>query len=187
MKDVRFTHVVDPPLAEDELTALTADHAHVPGLCDFYATSGAVALFFDAASKESAYYIGPPSQWHVFRDGLFGWFEGLTQAEEKQLLPAWVDDSYVLGTIPGSGNYLVVPGTGEESGAVFLFDHDGFEFLKLAETLPAFVAEACNPGDEALTSIATGMRFVECESDDEQWWIVELRNDFDEVVASTHT
>jgi len=163
-----FRHLADPP---EESVSLPS----VPGLEEFYRTFGALLLYFNEESQESAFYIAAPAQWEAL-DGQFRmWLEGLDEEEMEEYVPAWVPDCIVVGSIPRSGNYLLVPSDGPECGKIFEFEHDGFEFIKLAESLPSFVEGALVPTSRELSSMASHLRFMS-ESSQEQWWITEMRD-----------
>jgi len=80
-------------------------------------TLGSLRLYSEPVSGESAFYIGAPPQWQHLDEDLRCW-EGLSEQEEEEPLPSWVDDCVVFGEIPGSGNYLMMPLV-ERSRAVF--------------------------------------------------------------------
>lgn len=171
-KTVSFRHLA----AEPDTNATIPD---VPGLAAFYSSFGNLRLYFDDESGDSAYYIGSSAQWDEFRSTLDSWLEELPSDD----IPSWVKDCLVVGEVPRSGNYLLVATTGSESGSVYLFDHDGFEFSKLANSLPEFVDKKLTPSPIELTAMASYMRFTK-GSGDRQWWIMEMRDNQGRVVKT---
>lgn len=173
---VPFRHAVSPPI-------LTADLPPVPGLQAFYATFGSLTLYLDDQSGEAAYHIAAPSAWPALDEDFRPWLDGLTDEEAAECLPDWIDGCMVVGEVPYSGNYLLVPATGPEAGRVFEFEHDGFEFHELGETLPDFVNRALDLDARRLIAIASHLRFVVGDPGC-QWWIRELRDNRGNVVRT---
>lgn len=140
------------------------------GLADFYDTFAWLDLYRDPDSGDSAFHIGTPEEWPALEEGLRDWFDGLDDDEREELLPAWIDDCVVIGEIPMSGNYLLVPLSGPQKGHVIEFDHDGFEFSDLGENLEQFVRRAMAPDTRSLTAMAAHLTFSGA-GDSSQWWI----------------
>ena len=95
--------------------------------------------------------------------------------EEEDYRPDWIKNCLVVGEIPRSGNYLLVPAAGPYTGRVFEFEHDGFEFVELGQSLPDFVKRNLDLDTSRLTAIASHMRFV-TPDENRQWWINELKD-----------
>lgn len=167
-KSVPFRHITLAPDSEVSLP-------NVRGLAAFYSTFNTLRMYFDEESGESAFYIGSPSQWDEFRDQFESWIEGMDDDEMEECVPSWAKDCLVVGEVPRSGNYLLVATSGPEAGSVFEFEHDGFEFIELADSLPNFVHKMLAPKSRDLTEIASHMRFIvgDCSR---QWWIKEMRD-----------
>lgn len=132
-KTVQFQHVATPP--GDSSTV-----PDVPGLSDFYCTFGELTLYLEEQSGDAAYFLASPSQWQELESDFRPWLEGIGQEETDEYLPDWTSDCIVIGEIPRSGNYLLVPTAGPEAGKVIEFEHDGFEFIELGTSLADFVA-----------------------------------------------
>lgn len=176
-KLVSFAHRLGEP----------APDVPVPGvgrLRDFLDTFGSIVFYADEVSGDAARYLAPPAQWpglgEDFRDGV----DGLDEEERAELLPPWVEGCLVIGEVPQSGNYLLMPLKGEETGAVYLFDHDGFEFTRQAGDLIEFVERMLAPDDALLTDIASHMRFIEADPM-VQWWIRELQDNRGHTARTT--
>src|SRR5690606_2880365 len=97
------------------------------------------------------------------------WFEGLSEQEEEELLPGWIDDCVVFGEIPGSGNYLMMPLSGEKQGRVFEVEHDGFEFIELAPDLEQLLYLGLRPGRRTLSERASRGRGTGDAGPQRQW------------------
>lgn len=167
-KRVTFQHRSSPPNTDSTVPA-------IPGLGDFYGTFDALAMYVDEESGDSAYYIASPTQWAELDERFRPWLDGLEPEEATDYVPRWVEDCLVVGEIPRSGNYLLVPTSGPEAGMVYEFEHDGFEFFKLAKSLPEFVWTSLDLDGRRLTNIASHLRFI-TDGSDSQWWISELRD-----------
>lgn len=166
-KTVRFRHGGSPPDS-----ALTVPD--IPGLKEFYGTYGYLTMYVDEQSGEAAYFLASPSQWSELNECFRPWLEEFDEDEAAGCFPSWINDCIVIGEIPQSGNYLLVPASGPDIGKVFEFDHDGFEFLELGENLPDFVIRMLDLDSFRLTRIASHLRFI--TADNRQWWIKELRD-----------
>jgi hypothetical protein len=167
-RTVAFRHEWEPP-AENSVDV-------PPQLAPFYRVFGSLRLYSEPVSGESAFYIGAPSQWQFLDEDLRCWFEGLSEQEEEELLPGWIDDCVVFGEIPGSGNYLMMPLSGEKQGRVFEFEHDGFEFIELAPDHEQLLYLWLHPCPKTLTDMASHMRFIEDADPQCQWWMVEMQD-----------
>jgi len=121
-KEVEFHHEYDPPVP-------LSRNLPIAKLTDFYETFANLILYRDPSSGEAAFYIASPDEWDSLKSDFRPWID---DDEEKELLPAWIDDCLVIGEIPMSGNYLLMPLSGEKRGVVFIFDHDGLEFIEHA-------------------------------------------------------
>ena len=174
-KEVKFIHIHDDP-------SETQWNLPIPTLQDFYETFDNLVLYQDTMSEDAAFYIASPDKWNSLENDFRPWLDCVGVDEEEELLPNWINDCIVIGEIPKSGNYLLMPRTGEKSGFVFKFEHDGFEFVELAPNLEAFVLKALKPNESFLTEMASHMRFVENEDYSTQWWIAEMRDNQGNVV-----
>jgi hypothetical protein len=172
---VQFHHVATPPNAESV--------PDVPGLQEFYSTFGSLELYCDPESGESAYYIGTQAQWTELARYFESWLEGLDEDELAECVPAWVKESIVVGEIPSSGNYLLIPTSGADAGKVFEFEHDGFEFIEQGTSLPSFVLRTLLPDVRQLTEMAGHLRFITGDPH-VQWWIRQMRDNHGNLVAT---
>lgn len=173
---VQFRHDGLPPDPE-------ADVPDVQGLRDFYATFAQLTLFLDDETGDAAYFIASPSQWPELDGNFRPWMENIGEDEADEYCPAWVSECLVIGEVPRSGNYLLVPTTGAEAGKVYEFEHDGFEFIELGLSLPDFVASTLDLDTRRLTAIASHVRFIR-PNESRQWWIDELRDNRGNVVRT---
>ena len=174
-KEVKFIHVYDLPIE-------TQWDFPIPSLQDFYDTFDNLILYLDPASEDAAFCIASPEKWDSLDNDFRPWLECVGEDEKAELLPVWINDCLVIGEIPKSGNYLLMPRSGEKSGFVFKFEHDGFEFIELAPSLREFVLKALKPSESSLTDMASHMRFVEGDDFSTQWWITEMRDNQGNVV-----
>ena len=175
-KTVRFRHVGTPP----------GDNSSLPdvmGLRDFYSTYGQLTLYLDEQSGDAAYFLANPSQWQELDSEFRPWLECVDPDEADDCLPDWIGGCIVVGEIPRSGNYLLVPTAGPEAGKVIEFEHDGFEFIELGTSLPDFVARSLDLDTDRLTAIASHVRFIEA-GDQRQWWIEEMTDNRGNVIRT---
>jgi hypothetical protein len=176
-KSVSFRHEFDPPVA-------FGIEIPTEKLKDFYDTFGNLLLYHEPTSGDAAFYIASPVQWGSLEGYFRLWIEGLDEDEEIELLPSWIDNCIVIGEIPESGNYLLIPLSGEKRGFVFEFEHDGFEFIERAPDIEQFVHQLLDPDASALSRMASHMRFVENEDQSTQWWITEMRDSRGNIVRT---
>ena len=175
-KTISFKHKFDPPEIDPEVP-------DTGKLKEFYATFGSLTLYHHEASEDAAFHIANPEGWSMVQEEFSGWIDDLDEEEEEELLPEWINECIAIGEIPYSGNYLLMPLSGEMSGHVFEFEHDGFEFIELASDLHEFIIKALNPDSRSLTKMASHMTFTEA-GEDNQWWIEEMRDSHGQVVKT---
>lgn len=125
----------------------------------------------DTAMRLARFFGGDAESWLALQAG----YDLKTLATREgpgrnDSLPDWVDDCLVVGEEPDTGNFLVVPRTGDAAGRVFTFAHDEFSFTESASCLRDFVAKQIELNDSVLTDIATVLRLPDVGGTD-QWWI----------------
>lgn len=176
-KEVEFSHQFESP------AALQREES-IESLKDFYDTFTSLRLYHVPVSNEAAFYIAGPDQWAGLQSDFAPWLEDLDDEDRAELLPSWIDDCTVIGEIPSTGNYLLMPRSGEKRGFVFEFDHDGFEFIECAPDLEQFVLQLLQPSASALTSMASHMRFIVEDDHRSQWWISEMHDNRGNVIRT---
>ncbi len=163
---------VTPGLDANALADLRQQVGDLPHLLAFYERYGSVRLFRDSiegkwSGKASAYYIAPPDEWAEFRDGAESWFDDLDE-EDQETLPDWISNYVVVGEIPQSGNYFLVPLVGESRGKVYTFDHDGYVFSERGGNFEEFVDSLARVDAEHLDDIGGHTRFSDGKTE-YQW------------------
>lgn len=174
----RFTaqivHHTDPPLGKVQLDQLGRLFGDIPQLTELYGRYGSVRLYVDTIGGDSAFYIATPDEWHGLRNHFQMWLDIVEDDDDD--LPAWLDDMIVIGEIPASGNYYMVPTRGKKTGEVYLFDHDGFSFTRMGADLSAFLEYVTTVDDELIEEILTHTRYSDGETDT-QWLAQEYLYD----------
>ena len=173
-KVVKFCHIIVPPKLNSEIPK-------VGDINDFYLLAGSLTLYACPESNEAAFYIAHPEEWDSLEENFADWVNMLD--EDEDALPCWFESHKVIGEIPASGNYILVVTGGEESGAIYEFEHDGFEFIKIGSSLENFLLNTLDPDPNAFSQIASHMRFISGASD-QQWWARELRHNSGKVVRN---
>jgi len=171
-KVVTFRHETTPAASADELNSIP----NIGRLRDFYAALGSILFYYDEKSGDAGRYIAPIAEWSDMHDGFAMWIDSLSKAEREELVPDWVNTCLVIGEEPRSGNYVLMATEGSEAGAVFHFEHDGFEFDKQACDLLEYAENLLDLDNAGLAYIATHMRFQDNDDYSVQWWINELRD-----------
>lgn len=166
-------HDVGPPADAGALKSVIEQVGDLPEIIEFYRRFGCVRLYRDTVYAEpvgsaSAYFIAPPEAWPELREGFEGWLEDLDEEEELELLPSWIENYVVIGEIPNSGNYLLVPLIGPDRGKLFEFEHDGFEFIERGVTLASFLEFVSTVTDGLLAEISSHTRYSDGHTDT-QW------------------
>lgn len=169
---VAIEHKVGPRIAEDVLSTLEEQLDIPPQLTEFYSRFGYVRLYSQVDSDESAYYIASPDEWDELNDSFFDWIEDFSEDEKEELLPDWISEYIVIGEIPASGNYLLMPLTGDHKGRVFEFEHDGFEFIERGRDFADFLDVISTVTDQLLEDIAGHTRYQD-QRPDSQWLVTE--------------
>jgi hypothetical protein len=175
-KQVQFKHITTPPITCNSLP-------DIGKLNEFYSIFGDLRLYHDEETGDSAYYIANPDQWETLQMYFNERTDYLDEDERKELLPDWIDTFIVIGEIPNTGNYLLMPTSGDKTGYVIEFDHDGFEFTELGANIAESVANLLNPNSTSLSCIASYMTFIESGST-EQWWIEEMSDSNGNIVKT---
>ena len=162
-------HEVTPPLDETSLSALREQIGNIPDLLKFYRRWGSARPFCDSVFKEpigyaSAFFIASPDEWRELKEDFEGWIENLNEDERDEMLPEWIDAYVVVGKIPNSGNYFLVPLKGSEEGKVIEFEHDGFEFIERAASFAGFVDAICTVNEVLLHEILGHTRYHDGKS-----------------------
>jgi hypothetical protein len=176
IRTVNFRHIGVPP--DSSLSV-----PNIQGLQDFFETYAELTLYFEEQSGEAAYFIASPLQWEELENDFRPWLNGIEEGEIEDYLPNWVNNCLVVGEIPRSGNYLLVPISGSEEGKVFEFEHDGFEFIELGASVPDFVAKTLDLDTYRLSNIASHLRFI-TPNENSQWWIKELRDNRGNIIRT---
>ena len=166
-KLVNFKHIYQDP----EHISWVPD---IGDLKDFYSTFGSLTLYYDEKSGDAAFYISKPEEWEGLLECFNNWMEDVID-DKPEWLPYWVGNCIAIGEIPASGNYLLVPLTGDMKGHVFVFDHDGYEFTEYGSNIEEFIRKVIEPDSEILTDMASHMTFDENGPED-QWWIEEMHD-----------
>lgn len=167
-KVVAFRHQITDPVA-------VADLPDIGRLREFYGEFGSVLWYVDEVTGESAHHIAPVEAWAELDGEFRDWCAIVDPAEAEDYLPDWLEGCLVIGEEPRTGNYILMPTVGPEAGAVYHFEHDGFEFDRHAGDLIAYAEKLLDLDDRALAFIATHMRFIE-DGSDAQWWIETLED-----------
>ena len=169
-------HVVQPPAPASVLAVLLKRLRAVPQLAAFYERYGSVRLYCDTVGSDSAFYIADPDDWASLKIGFRTWLELLSPDEEEELLPDWVDNYIVIGEVPYSGNYFLVPLSGEVTGHVFEFEHDGFEFIDRGKNFDAFLDYVSTVNASLIEDILCHTRYSDGETET-QWLAQEYQFD----------
>jgi SMI1-KNR4 cell-wall len=169
-----IVHEVLPSLGKAELDVLASRLGSQSDMIDLLSHYGGIRLYCDSISGDSAYYISHPNEWEKLRGELFKWFEELDEDEANDMIPDWVEKAVVFGEVPSSGNYYLMPLEGVEAGKVYEFEHDGFEFIKLGETLQEFLDYLCTVTDNLIENIGSHTRYSDGKTDIQ--WIPQRYN-----------
>ena len=177
-----ITHETTPPLDQAQIDQLKAQFPEVPDLVELYSKHGSIRLYCSTVFYEplgrfpSAFYIAHPDEWPELKECFGDWLSGLDEEEPEELVPLWIEDCIVIGEIPNSGNYFLVPLQGTDTGNVYEFEHDGFEFIKKADTVAEFIAKLCTVNDELINEIIGHTRYFDGKTNTQ--WLAE-RYEFD--------
>lgn len=159
-------HAVTPPLDATTLRELREQLGDLPPVLAFYERYGSARLFRDlkeqrGIGRASAYYIAPPDEWPALHSDAEDWFSGLSDDEAEEILPDWISDYVVVGEIPNSGNCYLMPLVGDQRGAVFEFEHDGFEFIERGADFEAFVEALASVDPDDIVRIGGHTRYTD--------------------------
>lgn len=93
-------------------------------------------------------------------------------------------DCAFIGEVPSSGNYFMAPLAGPETGCIYEFEQDGFEFIRHAPDIEYFVSCLLDRSPSKLPEMASHFRFVENEDWSVQWWLQEMRDNRGNIVST---
>lgn len=169
-------HDVGPPVDSATLESVAEQTGGLPEIIEFYRRHGYARLYRDTIPTvykgdpihASAYYIAPPAAWSELREYFECWLDDLSEEEAAEALPSWLESYVVIGEVPNSGNYFLVPLVGPDRGKVFEFEHDGFEFIERGTTLASFLDSVSTVTDDLLEEIRCHTRYCDGHSDT-QW------------------
>ena len=157
-------HVAELPLSPEELKTLKEQVGAVPQLIAVYERYSSVRLYCDTIGDDSAFFLAHPGEWPDLKNGFKMWCDGLTDSEMEELLPDWLEDCIVVGEIPQSGNYFLIPMSGNDLGKVIEFGHDGFEFIERGSDVSAFLEYISTVDNELIEDILTYTRYSDGKS-----------------------
>ncbi|MDR0250705.1 MAG: hypothetical protein LBI35_05290 [Burkholderiales bacterium] len=180
-KVVAFRHKTTPAMPADELNRIP----DIGRLRDFYAIFGSILFYHDEKSGDAARYIAPIAEWSDLRNRFAMWIDDLSKEEQEEYISDWVASCLVIGEEPHSGNYVLMATEGTEAGAVFHFEHDGFEFNLQTGDLLDYAENLLDLDSAGLAYIATHMRFQDNDGCSAQWWIEELRDNRGNAVKTS--
>lgn len=167
---IRIEHLVSDPVSREVLQELKKQFGAESGLPLFYSRWGSLRLYAQVGTDESAYYLAGPDEWEGLREAFEDWVDDLDEDEKGELLPEWLDDYRVIGEIPKSGNYFLLPMTGHDSGCIYEFEHDGFEFIKRGNSFSEFVEKLAVVNDDLIGDINVHTRYRDARPDSQ--WLV---------------
>lgn len=176
-KLVEFSHEVHAAERSFELP-------DIGRLRDFYDTFASVVFYVDQRSGDAGKHLASPSTWPELDDEFRAWTDHVGEDEREDYFPDWIDTCLVIGEEPRTGNYLLMPTEGECVGKVFLFDHDGYEFMEEAGDIIAYVDAMLAPDNQLLVGMASHMRFIESDAP-VQWWIRDLNDNRGNFATTT--
>lgn len=161
-KTVPFRHTVTP--------AVDVEVPDIGRLREFYGAFGSMT-FYHCAQDEAARHLAPPAEWPTYQEEFDMWIADIDGDEWEEIAPIDLlrqgEDGYfdfhalVIGQTPHSGNYILMA----ESGAVYEFDHDGFEFRLVAPDIVAYAEKVLEPDAMALCDYTTFVTFRDADRD----------------------
>lgn len=169
----RIHHEVSPAIDPEQVKNLEAALGAKNDLVALLSKYGSVRLYCDEFSNTSGFYIANPEEWEQLAEEMQDWIDQLSDDEKNNIVPEWLDDALVFGERPESGNlYLLLAGNeNKECGAVFEFDHDGFEFVKVANSVQEFIDSFCDTGEQLIDLLKSYARFSDGQT--EIQWIAK--------------
>lgn len=175
---VAIKHEIMPALDSSELDRLREAVGNLPELLAFYSQYGSLRLYSDLEEDHSAFYIASPDEWCELKAYFTYWIDDLDAKEKAEMLPEWVadDDYVVIGEVPNSGNFFLMPLVGGDRGKVFEFEHDGFEFLESGLNFADFLAQLTSVDESLIFQISGHTRYSDSRPDS-QWLIDEYLYD----------
>ena len=120
---VKVTHEINPPPSPDEFAKLAELPKQVSEqLEDFYRERNGFTLYQDTLFEAAGIRVFQINEWEEKATEMREWYEDLSAEEDVDS----VIDGLVIGEVPQSGNYFVMPRRGLQIGKVFYVDQDGW-------------------------------------------------------------
>lgn len=130
------THEINPVPSPDELANLAGLPKQVSEqLEDFYKDKNGFTLYQDTLSEAAGIRVFRIDEWEEKATEMREWYEDLSEEED----PDSIMSGLVIGEVPQSGNYFVIPSHGPQIGKVFYVDHDGWYEKPFADTFAEFL------------------------------------------------
>jgi len=167
-KIIKAYNEVSSPLDSSLIETLQLEFNGNNSLIDLYTHYGDIGLYCDPITEYPTILIAHPSLWGELKEGFDLWVQGLSDEERKELLPEWIDSTIIFGELSGSGDCYLYLLEGDEKGSIYEFNHDGFEFNKLADNMNEFLEFVTTPDDKLISYISAYCRFSD-EHNDAQW------------------
>jgi len=135
-------HNADHFLSDENLRRVNSYVSHIPLAVEFYKTYGSVELFSIDDSFDSGIYIESPDRWRELKEEVRLWIGD----DEKP--PKWFSSAIVIGNASGAAVYFLLMTKGDDLGSIYLLDHDGLVFRKLANSLTEWISIMAGTGDD---------------------------------------
>jgi hypothetical protein len=168
----RIHHTLHEPTAAEDLSLIREVlGTHAEQLVAFYAQHDGCVLYGDTLSDAAGIELLPVGQWQDAREDMREMFEHLIEEPDED--PDRIMTGVAFATVPGSGNYFVIPVEGPAAGRVFYADHDGWYEAAFADDFDAFVSRVAHDPVRLLSEdLGCYTRYSDGKS--EAQWIPEV-------------
>ena len=132
----RVRHETNPPASPEALAEVAGLPEQVSeSLKDFYKRRNGFTLYRDTLSEAAGIRLFRIEEWGEAAALMLEAYEHLGEDED----PDHVVDGLVMGEVPQSGNYFVMPTRGAQIGEVFYVNHDGWYEAPFAQDFNGFL------------------------------------------------
>jgi hypothetical protein len=151
----RVQHRINPPAETQALAVIDRLLNHVgASFGDFYGKHDGLVMYEDTNDTQwsgGRYRVAGLAffclaDWQSKSDQMRK--DLIDMGYEEEDMPSWFAKGVAFAEIPGSGNYFVVQGPGEDEGKIFYADHDAFDSDPVALSFEEFLSYIiANPAD----------------------------------------
>lgn len=140
---------------------------------EFYENWGGISFHEQTDSGAASLCIHPVENWDDLHSEMSEWFDMVDEEDLEDCGIDWLDNCVVFGEVPQSGNYFVVPLSGQNKGKIIYQDHDGLEPEEYASSFSEFLQKFLTSPVEQIDHLGCYTRYSDNKTE-RQWMPVAI-------------